>query len=495
MSASQQDLSNNNPKKNSMSGAFSPIFRKKPRTLGNGDGSEASSQSHSQSQYSPLGQQHVSFTGHGTTASGSGIAEGGGNGTGSATGTPIKRPPLPMPLHSPAHSNLSASASTSFLSSRSLMHQSKNPSSKSQQGNQYRRNPHKRASFNDPIHGIIEMDGLCLSIIDTKEFQRLRELKQLGTCDFVYPGATHSRFSHSLGVAHYAERFVLNLHRNQPELGITDADRLCVKVAGLCHDLGHGPFSHVFDGVFMTRMHPDKHWRHEDWSVNIFRHLLHRNHIDLLEYGLDSNDQLFIEEIIRGTKENERKGREFHKFYLYDIVNNSRSGLDVDKLDYFQRDIRHTNVFTSYDKFQRFLEFGRVMQAQPILHHHHNHHHHHSSHHHTKKQQTNPIGVTERNTRLNTSSGLISEQDSGKSLLSSSTGGVDFPYSPFAPSPSSEGERDIVEREPPGYMICYPEKMIGEAVQLFMLRYQLHQKVYTHKSVKKVEYMVSELWY
>lgn len=77
----------------------------------------------------------------------------------------------------------------------------------------------KLSYFNDPIHGNICMDGLCLRIIDTREFQRLRELKQLGTCDFVFPGATHTRFAHSIGVAFYAEQVVQNLKKFQPELG------------------------------------------------------------------------------------------------------------------------------------------------------------------------------------------------------------------------------------------------------------------------------------
>jgi hypothetical protein len=105
----------------------------------------------------------------------------------------------------------------------------------------------KSCTFNDPIHGNIAMGGLCLRIIDTKEFQRLRNLKQLGTCDYVYPGATHSRFSHSIGVGYYAETLLKNLKANQHYLDITPVDILCVKVAGLCHDLGHGAYSHVFE--------------------------------------------------------------------------------------------------------------------------------------------------------------------------------------------------------------------------------------------------------
>lgn len=354
------------------------------------------------------------------------------------------------------------------------------------------RNQHKVTYFNDPIHGNISIDGLCLQIVDTKEFQRLRQLKQLGTCDYVYPGATHSRFLHSIGVAHYAEQVVRTLQRHQPYLNITEQDVLCVKVAGLCHDLGHGPFSHVYDGVFLTRMlskaqrektqqtpntvsfsaetgtdtsasevHKDMHHvRHEDCSVMILRHLLKANDIDPQLYGLTALDVTFIEEIIRGTAETDRIGRQHDKFYLYDVVNNSRSGLDVDKLDYFQRDIRNTNVFTSHDQFDRFIEFGRVMRAIPV-------------------QKKGSQG--------------------GQHKVNSKTF---FPFD-SPEDPSSRDARIIASATPTAanqsddnyaYMVCYPEKMVGEALQLFMLRYSLHQKVYTHKSVKKVEFMVSFLF-
>lgn len=80
--------------------------------------------------------------------------------------------------------------------------------------------------------------------------QRLRGLKQLGVTDMAYMTTTHCRFEHSLGVAHLAETILRNIQRNQPNLDITEKDILCVKVAGLCHDLGHGPYSHVYDGEF-----------------------------------------------------------------------------------------------------------------------------------------------------------------------------------------------------------------------------------------------------
>ncbi|XP_026187308.1 deoxynucleoside triphosphate triphosphohydrolase SAMHD1-like [Mastacembelus armatus] len=92
--------------------------------------------------------------------------------------------------------------------------------------------------FNDPIHGHIELHPLLIKIIDTPQFQRLRNIRQLGGAYFVYPGASHNRFEHSLGVAYLAGELVDALSRRQPELQINPSDILCVQFAGLCHDLG-----------------------------------------------------------------------------------------------------------------------------------------------------------------------------------------------------------------------------------------------------------------
>ncbi|XP_034000671.1 deoxynucleoside triphosphate triphosphohydrolase SAMHD1-like [Trematomus bernacchii] len=106
--------------------------------------------------------------------------------------------------------------------------------------------------FNDPIHGHMELHPLLVKIIDTPQFQRLRYLKQLGAGYLVYPGASHNRFEHSIGVGYLAGELVKALKEKQ-DLNITDRDILCVQITGLCHDLGHGPFSHVFDAMFIPK--------------------------------------------------------------------------------------------------------------------------------------------------------------------------------------------------------------------------------------------------
>lgn len=101
--------------------------------------------------------------------------------------------------------------------------------------------------INDPIHGHLELSGLALSIIDTPEFQRLRRLKQLGTTYLIFPGAEHTRFQHSIGVYHLARKQMEILSEKQPELLVTAREVELVAIAGLCHDLGHGPYSHAFE--------------------------------------------------------------------------------------------------------------------------------------------------------------------------------------------------------------------------------------------------------
>ncbi|XP_037832976.1 deoxynucleoside triphosphate triphosphohydrolase SAMHD1-like [Kryptolebias marmoratus] len=102
--------------------------------------------------------------------------------------------------------------------------------------------------FNDPIHGHVELHPLLVRFIDTPQFQRLRNIKQLGGTYFVYPGASHSRFEHSIGVAFLAGQLVQHLREKQSELEISERDVLCVQIAGLCHDFCHVK---MFNGAFV----------------------------------------------------------------------------------------------------------------------------------------------------------------------------------------------------------------------------------------------------
>jgi HD superfamily phosphohydrolase len=98
----------------------------------------------------------------------------------------------------------------------------------------------------DAVHGHIRLDDYVWDFMDTPEFQRLRNLKQLGNSHYVFPSATHSRFEHSIGVAYLSNKLYKHLSSDKTY-------EKCVTLAGLCHDLGHGPFSHLFDrGVIKT---------------------------------------------------------------------------------------------------------------------------------------------------------------------------------------------------------------------------------------------------
>uniref|UniRef100_A0A669FBV3 Deoxynucleoside triphosphate triphosphohydrolase SAMHD1 n=1 Tax=Oreochromis niloticus TaxID=8128 RepID=A0A669FBV3_ORENI len=225
-----------------------------------------------------------------------------------------------------------------------------------------------RNVFNDPIHGHVALHPLLIKIIDTPQFQRLRNIKQLGGTYFVFPGASHNRFEHSLGVGYLAGRLVKALNERQPELLISRRDILCVQIAGLCHDLGHGPFSHMFDGVFIPKARPGITWKHETASLSMFDYLVEANGLRpvMEEHGLVLPEDLdFIKEQIAGPLDTTAwpyKGRQKDKSFLYEIVANKRNGIDVDKWDYFARDCYHLGINNNFD-YSRFLNFARVCEV------------------------------------------------------------------------------------------------------------------------------------
>ncbi|ETW84707.1 hypothetical protein HETIRDRAFT_313664, partial [Heterobasidion irregulare TC 32-1] len=190
--------------------------------------------------------------------------------------------------------------------------------------------------FKDPIHDYIPLAPEVCAVVDTKHFQRLRNIKQLGTSYYVWPGASHNRFEHCLGVAHLARLMTEHLQKSQPELDITDRDVRCVMLAGLCHDLGHGPWSHVWDSMFIPRAlsvpaPARKKWKHEDASEMMFDDMIRQ-----YDLGISEQDATFIKALIAGDKT--RCADTLEKPFLFEIVANKRNGIDVDKFDYIARD-------------------------------------------------------------------------------------------------------------------------------------------------------------
>ncbi|XP_057508108.1 uncharacterized protein LOC130791036 isoform X1 [Actinidia eriantha] len=211
----------------------------------------------------------------------------------------------------------------------------------------------------DNVHGNIYLDQLSLKFIDTEQFQRLRDLKQLGVTHMVYPGAVHSRFEHSLGVYWLAGDAISKIASYQgSELGIDRFDIQTVKLAGLLHDVGHGPFSHLFEHEFLPRVLNGSKWSHEEMSLKMIDHIVDAHNIDI-EPGCHKK----VKEMIVASSENAPSKSWKEKCFLYDIVANGRNGIDVDKFDYIFRDSRACGLGCNF-QFERLLENMRVIDDE-----------------------------------------------------------------------------------------------------------------------------------
>lgn len=204
--------------------------------------------------------------------------------------------------------------------------------------------------FIDNVYGSIKINPMLLRIIHTPEFQRLKNIKQLGNTHYTFMGATHTRFEHSIGVSHLCGVMINNIRTNQPELGITDIDVLLVQVAGLCHDIGHCCFSHLFDNRFLKTLLADTNREefigHEYRSKILFEHI---NEKYDLGFTVVQKHKLF-----------KMITPESQDGFIYQIVSNSCSGLDCDKMDYLVRDSRQIGVNISVNVFN-IIQRARVI--------------------------------------------------------------------------------------------------------------------------------------
>lgn len=190
--------------------------------------------------------------------------------------------------------------------------------------------------FRDPLYGNITIKYVVISkLIDTKEFQRLRRIRQLAGVSMIYPGAEHSRFSHSLGVYHLAYQFI---RETELESYLTEREQLLFLVSALLHDIGHGPYSHAFEDVFNTK--------HEEIGSRI---ILTNKNINSILNEVDADFAADISDILLGKSK-----------YLV-IQQLISSQLDVDRLDYLMRDTYYTGA--SYGN----IDTSRIMRVMKIV--------------------------------------------------------------------------------------------------------------------------------
>lgn len=203
----------------------------------------------------------------------------------------------------------------------------------------------------DSVHGAIELPDICIKIINTIEFQRLREIYQLGACYYVFPGACHKRFEHSIGVCYLAGELISNIKEKQPELEIDNRVIELVQIAGLCHDLGHGPFSHLFDNEILKKYKNTGNVNicHENRSCLILEGIIQKYDLNISE-----NETQIIQDLINPEK------FILKNKWIYQIVSNCFNGIDVDKFDYISRDTKNIGLCYGFD-FQRLIKLARVI--------------------------------------------------------------------------------------------------------------------------------------
>lgn len=207
----------------------------------------------------------------------------------------------------------------------------------------------------DPIHDFVRVRNQELQIVDNPIFQRLRRIRQLSGAHLVYPGAQHTRFEHSLGTMHIASQ-AANVLKEKGYLNQDDIED--VRMAALLHDIGHGPFSHLFEEV----LH-EKKISHEDYGLKI---ILSTDIGDILSSS--GFDKKFIADLAFGNSK---------KQFMNEIVSGA---LSADMMDYLLRDgyftgaehakVDHKRITQSFDVHQKRLaiEKSALYSFESLMH-------------------------------------------------------------------------------------------------------------------------------
>lgn len=184
--------------------------------------------------------------------------------------------------------------------------------------------------FNDPVYGLISYPfAIIYELIDHPYFQRLRRICQVGLSSYVYPGATHSRFHHAMGATHLCNTLVANLQIKGVDIS-PEEHEACL-IATLLHDIGHGPFSHALEYELLS-----------DHHEGITLQVMHRLN-GIWDGRLTMAIQIFT--------------NSYPKKYLHQLLS---SQLDVDRMDYLNRDSYYTGVAEGIIGYERIIKMMHV---------------------------------------------------------------------------------------------------------------------------------------
>lgn len=221
--------------------------------------------------------------------------------------------------------------------------------------------PNRKFELRCPVHGFIPFSDWEREIINHTAFQRLRRIRQLAWTDYVYPGAMHTRFEHSLGVMHIATQLFDAIVRRsadvlQTELGYTPdelaRDKQIVRLTALLHDTGHSPFSHAGEDLFPVDPKSKKHYKHEAYSASVIRNVLNEvieGH-KLNEHAIKADD---IATLLEGSSAVGKRA------FWRELIDGQ---MDADRMDYLLRDSLHTGVdYGKYD-WRRLLNTIQVIE-------------------------------------------------------------------------------------------------------------------------------------
>jgi uncharacterized protein len=196
----------------------------------------------------------------------------------------------------------------------------------------------KKKILNDPVYGFITLPGaLLFDLVEHPFFQRLRRIRQLGLAEYVYPGALHTRFHHALGAMHLMGQAVQTLRSKNH--AISDAECEAAQIAILLHDIGHGPFSHVLERCLLD------HVSHEAISAQLM-HELNRQFGGRLSLAI----QMF-----EGT---------YARPFFHQLIS---SQLDMDRMDYLNRDSFYTGVAEGTIGADRLIKMLDLVNDQLVI--------------------------------------------------------------------------------------------------------------------------------